>query len=56
MSETPDAPTPREKEPGDDDVIRIEDLAPPTDVWGGRKILLGEIITPPSTPGIVPES
>ena len=40
----------------DDDVIRIEDLAPPTDVKGGRKILLGEMPTPTSTPRIRPGS
>lgn len=40
----------------DDDVIRIEDLAPPTDVKGGRKILLGEVPTPTSTPRIRPGS
>jgi hypothetical protein len=40
----------------DDDVIRIEDLAPPTNVKGGRKILLGEILTPLSNPWILPGS
>ena len=40
----------------DDDVIRIEDLAPPTNVKGGRKILLGEMPTPTSTPRIRPGS
>jgi len=30
---------------GDDDVIRIEDLTPREHVTGGRKIVLGEIIT-----------
>lgn len=35
-----------------DDVIRIEDLAPRDDVKGGRKIVLGEIVTePPVSPG-----
>jgi hypothetical protein len=33
-----------------DDVIRIEDLAPRDDVKGGRKIVLGEIISEPSAP------
>jgi hypothetical protein len=41
---------------GDDDVIRIEDLAPRGNVTGGRKILLGEIPTPVSNPLIRPES
>jgi hypothetical protein len=40
----------------DDDVIRIEDLAPRQDVTGGRKILLGEMLTPVSNPVIRPES
>lgn len=40
----------------DDDVIRIEDLAPPDDVLGGRKILLGEIHTPLNNPRILPGS
>ncbi len=40
----------------DDDVIRIEDLAPRGNVSGGRKILLGEVLTPMSNPRIVPES
>ena len=40
----------------EDDVIRIEDLAPRTDVTGGRKILLGEMLTPLSNPLIRPES
>jgi hypothetical protein len=53
----PDPPQPsREKPPGDDDVIRIEDLAPPTDVRGGRKILLGEILTPPHSQRAIPDS
>ena len=39
-----------------DDVIRIEDLAPHTNVKGGRKILLGEIPTPTSNPRIPPGS
>ena len=39
-----------------DDVIRIEDLAPRTDVSGGRKILLGEYLTPISNPRITPGS
>ena len=39
-----------------DDVIRIEDLAPHMNVKGGRKILLGEIPTPPSNPRIPPGS
>ena len=30
-----------------DDVIRIEDLAPREDVKGGRKIVLGEIVSEP---------
>ena len=35
-----------------DDVIRIEDLAPREDVKGGRKIVLGEIVSePPASPG-----
>ena len=35
-----------------DDVIRIEDLAPRDDVKGGRKIVLGEIISePPASTG-----
>lgn len=42
--------------PHEDDVIRIEDLAPRTDVTGGRKILLGEMLTPVSNPLIRPES
>jgi hypothetical protein len=42
--------------PHDDDVIRIEDLAPRTDVTGGRKILLGEMLTPVSNTRIPPES
>jgi len=29
----------------DDDVIRIEDLAPRENVKGGRKVILGEIVT-----------
>lgn len=33
-----------------DEVIRIEDLAPREDVKGGRKIVLGEIVTEPTTP------
>ena len=41
---------------GEDDVIRIVDLAPPEDVHGGRKILLGEFPTPVSAPRIPPES
>ena len=45
-------PTPRVH----DDVIRIEDLAPRTDVSGGRKILLGEYLTPISNPRIPPGS
>ena len=40
----------------DDDVIRIEDLAPPGNVKGGRKILLGEFLTPASDPLIPPGS
>ncbi|MDB4890339.1 MAG: hypothetical protein JWL61_2194 [Gemmatimonadetes bacterium] len=50
-SDTGGADAPRE-----DDVIRIEDLAPRTDVTGGRKILLGEMLTPVSSPLIRPES
>jgi hypothetical protein len=42
--------------PRDDDVIRIEDLAPRENVTGGRKILLGEMLTPVSNPQIRPES
>ena len=38
----------------DNDVIRIEDLAPPGNVKGGRKILLGEILTPTGNPLIPP--
>lgn len=45
---------PRSPEPTDDardeksdDVIRIEDLAPRDDVKGGRKIVLGEIVSEP---------
>ncbi len=50
-------PTPvGEDVPRDDDVIRIEDLAPRGDVTGGRKILLGEMLTPASNPLIRPES
>ena len=40
----------------EDDVIRIEDLAPRENVKGGRKILLGEIPTPPSNPRKRPAS
>jgi hypothetical protein len=50
---TPDAPVPARTE---DDVIRIEDLAPRAEVSGGRKILLGEFLTPVSNPIIPPES
>ncbi|MEO8335010.1 MAG: hypothetical protein ABI664_08560 [bacterium] len=39
-----------------DDVIRIEDLAPRGNVTGGRKILLGEVLTPLNIPRIPPES
>lgn len=60
MSDKPDVPAttqpPAENEPGDDDVIRIEDLAPPSDVRGGRKILLGEVLTPLGNPRITPDS
>lgn len=55
--ETPAQPEPvKESSLRDDDVIRIEDLAPPPNVKGGRKILLGEILTPLSNPRILPES
>lgn len=40
----------------EDDVIRIEDLTPREDVSGGRKILLGEFLTPASVHRIPPES
>ncbi len=60
MNDTPEPPvtpdSPREKSAGDDDVIRIEDLAPPSDVKGGRKILLGEVLTPPVGSRNIPES
>lgn len=49
-SATPSAPN--EYSRGEDDVIRIEDLAPPENVHGGRKILLGEFLTPLSNPRI----
>ena len=42
--------------PRDDDVIRIVDLAPPPGVKGGRKILLGQVLTPLSNPRILPGS
>ena len=55
--ETPTQPEQvKERSPRDDDVILIEDLAPPPNVKGGRKILLGEIVTPVSNPRILPES
>lgn len=50
------SPPLRESAGGDDDVIRIEDLAPPADVRGGRKILLGEVLTPPHSHSAIPES
>jgi len=62
MREKREEPTQRPHTAGDadvsrdDDVIRIEDLAPRTDVTGGRKILLGEMLTPVSSPRIPPES
>ena len=62
MREKRETRTPRkpgsqnEDEVRDDDVIRIEDLAPPANVKGGRKILLGEMLTPPSNPRIRPGS
>jgi hypothetical protein len=40
----------------DDDVIRLEDLAPAEDVRGGRKILLGEVPTPTSNPRFHPDT
>lgn len=57
MSDKPDAPersADGSKTVGADKevIIRIEDLTPPDDVKGGRKILLGEWPTPPSVPRI----
>lgn len=54
-----DSRKPHSPEPDDDasaeksdDVIRIEDLAPREDVKGGRKIVLGEILSePPASSG-----
>lgn len=43
------------REPRDDDVIRIEDLTPPDNVRGGRKLLLGEMHTPLSSPKAKPQ-
>jgi hypothetical protein len=55
--ETPTQPEQvKERSPRDDDVILIEDLAPPSNVKGGRKILLGEILTPLSNPQVLPGS
>jgi hypothetical protein len=34
-------------ETGDDDIIAIEDLTPRTNIKGGRKIILGEILPLP---------
>jgi hypothetical protein len=39
------APAQVDGDPRDDDVIRIEDLTPREHVKGGRKIVLGEIVT-----------
>lgn len=50
---TPDAPVPPRTE---DDVILIEDLAPRAEVSGGRKILLGEFLTPVTNAIVPPES
>jgi hypothetical protein len=51
-----DSPKPRSPDSSDaksdensDDVIRIEDLTPRDDVKGGRKIVLGEIISEPQS-------
>ena len=62
MTEKREAPAPsepvgeNESPVREDDVIRIEDLAPPGNVKGGRKILLGEILTPTSNPRVQPGS
>ena len=44
-----DREKPRQPQPPDeaDDVIRIEDLTPREDVKGGRKIVLGEVVSEP---------
>lgn len=41
------APVQVRGDPRDDDVIRIEDLTPREHVTGGRKIVLGEIVSGP---------
>lgn len=40
-------PAPSSAQDADDDVIRIEDLTPRENVKGGRKIILGEVVTRP---------
>ncbi len=44
------------RQPRDDDVIRIDDLTPPDNVRGGRKLFLGEMHTPLSNPKAKPQS
>jgi len=52
-SDSPPPATPRE-----DEIVRLEDLAPRRDVGGGRKITLGEPVerTPPDGPPARPEA
>lgn len=56
MSGNPEQEKPRDAPPPDDDVILIEDLvALPQQVMGGRKLRLGESVTPPGTSHHQPE-
>jgi hypothetical protein len=52
----PVTPVPSAPEGNEDDVIRLEDLSPSEDVHGGRKILLGEVPTPASSPRLHPDT